>query len=220
MPWRWMLAMDQAVSICDRLKANHCCSLWNLLEKESARSQCAKLHSSTSLQKNEINICLPGIHSNTANSYQEPFKPLLSASILSASVNRRQFSYHLSTCHQVTCDLKARSSQKDRTVLFNGLRCTRLPHWVPKESMKSRHVMSCHVIGGYLMLTHGVSSEMQKFSRSAEFAVHPFSKFCIQISRSSQFLCAFNASMPVSRWASTTTSASIPQLKRTRHPCD
>lgn len=36
--------------------------------------------------------------------------------------------------------------------------------------MKSRHVMSCHVIGGYLMLTHGVSSEMRNFSRSAEFA--------------------------------------------------
>lgn len=57
------MALDACRSSCvncdiDRLKTNHCCSLWNLLEKESARSQCAKLHSSTSLQKNKINICL------------------------------------------------------------------------------------------------------------------------------------------------------------------
>ena len=74
------------------------------------------------------------------------------------------------------------------------------------------HVMSCHVtllVGTSCWLM--VSLLKCKSSRSAEFAVHPFSKFCIQIS-SSQFLCAFNASMPVSRWASTTTSASIPQL--------
>ncbi len=97
-----------------------------------------------------------------------------------------RFSYHLLKCHQVTCDLKARSSPKERTVPFKGLRCTRLLHWVAKESMKSRHVMSRH-----RWVPHGDSWCLLlkcKSSRSAEFAVHPFSKFCIQISRSSQTL--------------------------------